>query len=353
MIKISVIAPVYNVEDYLEKSADSILKQKLKDFELILVDDGSTDRSGYICDQIKLKDDRVKVLHIENGGAANARNQGIKIAKGEYLYFIDPDDWCDENLLQSLYDIAEDTNANLVIQGFVNEYSDGDDYFSIKQTAEDAFYDDTLSVRHNIYKYFNNTMIAVPWNKLYRKSYIVDNHLEFPNVKWDDLHFNMEVIKNISKVAVSSQAHYHFFRTRPGSETTKVFDEGLFDRRKEQFEHILDIYKYWNMMDDRKSMQAINYYFIGRVFQCIQEMANSNYKYLDKKRKVKKILSDSTVKNAIRLQKGPSRLMNLFIYLMKKGNATALLVFGNIISIVKNKFSRTFYKIRRNYLVKG
>lgn len=351
-MKVSVVVPVFNVEFYLEKAIRSMMRQNLNDIEIILVDDGATDNSGAICDSLAEEDKRIKVLHIKNSGAANARNQGIKISRGKYLYFMDPDDWCDKHLLESMYNLAESKSANLVVQGFINEYSIGKDYFSVPQKADSAFYESKENVRNNIFKYFNNTLIAVPWNKLYKADYIKSNQLEFPNVKWDDLHFNMEVIKDIDRIAISDEAHYHFFRTRPGSETTKVFDRSLFSKRVEQFQHILEIYKYWQL-DNIKSDEAINYYFCGRVFQYIQELSVSSYDYNTKYRETKKILNSDIVKEAISKQNGPSKLMEVFIKLMKNKNTRLLLIIGKLITFVKNNFSKMFYRIRRNYLIKG
>lgn len=113
--KISVIVPVYNVEKYLRKCVDSILSQTFTDFELLLIDDGSKDHSGEICDEYALQDDRVKVFHKENGGVSSARNLGIDVAKGEWITFVDADDYIAENLLQSLCNI--DSNVDIAFTG--------------------------------------------------------------------------------------------------------------------------------------------------------------------------------------------------------------------------------------------
>ena len=107
---ISVIVPVYNVEKYLNRCIDSILAQTFSDFELLLIDDGSKDKSGEICDQYAEKDDRIKVLHKENGGASAARNTGIDHAVGEYIMFADSDDYIGRNMLESLLGLIERQN---------------------------------------------------------------------------------------------------------------------------------------------------------------------------------------------------------------------------------------------------
>ena len=110
---ISIIVPVYNVEKYLEKCVDSIINQTYKNIEIILVDDGSKDNSGKICDIIKEKDERIKVIHKQNGGLSDARNAGLKIAKGTYIGFVDSDDYIAEDMYQTLYSLSKEKNADI------------------------------------------------------------------------------------------------------------------------------------------------------------------------------------------------------------------------------------------------
>ena len=121
-IKVSVIIPVYNVGSYLEQCIDSILCQSFVNFELILVDDGSTDRSGAICDKYVGKDARIKVIHQPNAGLPTARKVGLENAKGEYVLYVDADDWVDPNHLESLVEVAEQRDADVVLCGFNYEF---------------------------------------------------------------------------------------------------------------------------------------------------------------------------------------------------------------------------------------
>ena len=116
--KISIIVPVYNVEKYLNRCIDSILNQTLEDIELILVDDGSKDGSGQICDEYAVKDCRVRVFHIENGGPAKARNLGIIHAIGEYIGFVDSDDYIESSMYERLYSRAMINNSDVVMCGY-------------------------------------------------------------------------------------------------------------------------------------------------------------------------------------------------------------------------------------------
>ena len=116
--KISVIVPVYKAEEYLHRCVDSILAQSFTGFELILINDGSPDNSGAICDEYAQKDNRVKVIHKENGGVASARQCGIDNATGEYTIHADPDDWVEPTMLEELYNKAVEENADMVVCDF-------------------------------------------------------------------------------------------------------------------------------------------------------------------------------------------------------------------------------------------
>lgn len=125
MKKISVIVPVYNVEKYLSQCLDSIIHQTYKNLEIILVDDGSTDSSGLICDNYSQKDKRIKIIHKCQGGLSDARNAGLKIATGEYISFIDSDDFIDKNMYSILINNTQKYNSDIVWFNYYNYYSKG------------------------------------------------------------------------------------------------------------------------------------------------------------------------------------------------------------------------------------
>jgi len=140
-IKISIIMPVYKVEQYVGKAIESIQAQSLKEWEFLIVDDGTPDLSGEICDTYAKTDDRIKVFHKENGGAPSARNMAIEMAKGKYMYFMDSDDWAEPNMLEDMYNMAEKNNSQLVVAGFyIDTYYEKDKYVTDDYVVEDAVY---------------------------------------------------------------------------------------------------------------------------------------------------------------------------------------------------------------------
>ena len=152
-IKVSIIMPVYKVEEYVGKAIESIQAQTLTEWEFIIVDDGTPDKSGEICDAYAEKDNRIKVIHKENGGAPSARNVAIDIAKGEYMYFLDSDDWAEPTMLEDMYNLAKRDQAQLVVAGFyIDTYYEKDKYLTDNYVVEDAVYPDKKSFRKNAYK---------------------------------------------------------------------------------------------------------------------------------------------------------------------------------------------------------
>ncbi len=343
MPRISIITPVYKVEDYLRKCLDSILDQSFKDFELIIVDDGSPDLCGQIADEYAHNDNRVKVIHKENGGAPSARNAGIKVATGDFLYFPDSDDWIEPNYLQTLYDKAVSTGAQMVISGYTLEYLEDGKIESYSVSEKDQNYDSQELLRANLHKYFDNMMMAVPWNKLYEAEYIHSHNLFFPDLKWDDLHFNMDVIMDIESVAISSTYGYHFFRSREGSETTTVFDNMLYRKRREQFDHILNVYKHWNIKDE-KILSVIYGYYAARLVQCVQEIAISSDK--DKKGLIKRILLDPLNITALKQGVISSKYLAIAAIPLRMRNITGSIFMGETIGFVKTHMSTLFNRLK-------
>ncbi len=169
---ISVIVPVYNAEAYLHRCVDSLLAQTFRDFEILLIDDGSPDKSGEICDQYARQDDRIRVFHKENGGVSSARQLGIEQAKGEYSIHCDPDDWVEPNMLEELYHKAITTKADMVICDF---FVDSTQNTTIcKQPIKSNCSNDVLI------QLLENELHGSTWNKLIKHSLYSQYNINFP-----------------------------------------------------------------------------------------------------------------------------------------------------------------------------
>ncbi len=353
---VSIIAPVYNVEAYLPKMIDSVLAQTFTDFELLLVDDGTPDNSGRICDEAAAKDSRVKAIHKQNGGSASARNEGMKAARGKYFFFIDSDDWIEPEMLATLVETAEKYQCMLTVTGFCMEYYEAGEFTSYDVTLEPAVYLTQTEFRANAYKYFNQSFFAFPWNKLFLSEHIRKHDITWPEQfrQWNDLPFNIDYMMDITSAVFVPGSMYHYFRSRPGAEGATVSEKAvLYSIRKEQFEYILRLYRHWGT-NDRTSVEEIHAYYISRLLQCIQETTSLKGMSGEEKRKqVSVILSDEQTKKSLALARPENALMRIAILPMKWGSVRLCLLEGKVIGFVKERMANAFYHLRAKVVNKG
>lgn len=205
MKRISIIIPVFKVESYIGKCIESILSQSYTNFELLLIDDGSPDRSGEICDSFLGKDSRIKVFHIPNGGPSNARNLGLTWASGDYVCFIDSDDWVEKDFLKHLVENLFDESIGVVIAGHIR---DG-------KTAKVKTHEEKTYLKENFDTLCDETRLynwGFSHDKLYNLKVIKENNLSFPvQIKFsEDLIFLLKYIKLCDWVHFVPYADYHY-----------------------------------------------------------------------------------------------------------------------------------------------
>ena len=202
--KISVIIPVYNAEKYISRCVDSILSQTTDDFELLLIDDGSQDSSGNICDNYSLADKRIKTIHKSNGGVSSARQCGLDNSTGEYVIHIDSDDWIEPHMFQTLISFADKNQADIVIFDFYRVSKNSIDHIIQKPSSFDH-----ISVLRDI---VSGRLYASCWNKLVRHSIINRYDVTFPegvNLGEDKCFLAKLLINNISIAYLPSPLYYY------------------------------------------------------------------------------------------------------------------------------------------------
>lgn len=205
--KISIIVAVYKAEAYLQKSIASVLSQSFRDFELLLIDDGSPDNSGKICDTFAKQDSRVRVFHKQNGGVSSAREMGVNQACGEYIIQLDPDDWVDSDMLEEMYKYATKIKVDMVVCDYWVEYTDGRSiYKNQKPTA--------LNADAMLYDLFEGRLSGSTWNKLIKRECYLFSDAKFPvGVNYcEDLYVISMMLKHNIKVGYLPKAFYHYIR---------------------------------------------------------------------------------------------------------------------------------------------
>lgn len=202
---VSVIIPVYKAEQYIHHCLDSMLAQTFKDFEIILIDDGSPDKSGEICDSYAAADNRIKVIHKKNGGVSSARQCGIDHAVGEYTIHVDPDDWTEPDMLEALYSAAVAKNADIAVCDYFEDYHGKSRYRK-------------LHVPDNpdscIRMLLDETLHSACWNKLIRRRLYTDYNIRFPQdmSMWEDMATIPRLFAHAGTVTYVPKALYHYTR---------------------------------------------------------------------------------------------------------------------------------------------
>ena len=212
---LTVVIPVYNVEKYLNRCIESILLQEWKNYDILLVDDGSTDSSPQICDDYAKVYDFISVIHKKNGGLSEARNTGISHAKGEYVYFPDSDDWIEPDTFIALAEALESQDFDII--SFNREFVKGEEDPIVSDPlvtqvfeGKDAF---VQMLKHSYITGFAN-------DKIYRKSLFIDNNILFPSRKYyEDLGTNYKLFLSAQKVYATNQKYYHYLIDNPDSIT--------------------------------------------------------------------------------------------------------------------------------------
>lgn len=233
---VSIVIPVYNVEQFLPQCIDSVLSQTYKDLEIILVDDGSTDSCSSICEQYRNKDHRITVLHKINGGLSDARNAGTKIAHGDWLFYLDADDWITENAIGVLLSIAIQHSCDIVQGNFFYAYKDHLLYRSenSKERAKHILNREE-AMRELI---INDRVKNFAWGKLYKAS-IVKN-FDFPKGKYfEDSYWQHLIVNQIERYGIV-EAQLYYYRQREGSISNRISDryDDLIEGYKERLEFI-------------------------------------------------------------------------------------------------------------------
>lgn len=218
--KLSVIIPIYNVEPYLRQCLDSVVNQTYRNLEIILIDDGSPDHCGAICDEYAAIDDRITVIHKSNGGLCAARNDGIRRATGEWLTFVDSDDWCELDYYQGLFNALGDNSADVVCAG--GHFREENGKSTIVPSSVDWTKDggcivpkqllpDVLCLRTSLDRR-KGASLGLPWDKLYRTAFLRDQQLTYDESlkSWEDLLFNFQVFHKAEVILGCDCIGYHY-----------------------------------------------------------------------------------------------------------------------------------------------
>lgn len=220
LIKVSIIIPVYNVQTYLRKCLDSVINQTFKDIEIILVNDGSTDESLNICQEYSKNDNRIKVINKKNEGVSKSRNIGLIYSQGEYISFIDSDDWIELDMIEELYDSVASNNAEFCMCNYIKEDDKESKYMDanirLKELKDNKIKEHLLIPlieREDNEKEHILASFRGPWGKLFKRDVIEKHNIKFKEdlIIGEDFIFNLEFLIHINKAVINPGFYYHYW----------------------------------------------------------------------------------------------------------------------------------------------
>lgn len=321
---ISIVIPVYNVEKYLKICVDSVIKQTYENIEIILVDDGSTDSSSYICDMLSKEDKRIYVIHKKNEGLGLARNTGIDVAKGKYIIFIDSDDFVNETMVEDLLKASINNNCDTVKDGCKRVDENGNYLFDIE--VENQVFIGNSVVKKMLPRMIGSapdkkdSILMSAWNVLYSMNLIRKYNLKFESERKyisEDIIFNLSYFKYSKGVALINNCNYRY-RINNNS-LTGSYKKDRFKLSKILFKKEKELMIELGIFELSELRWIRN--FFTYVLMCIKQenTSISGMKFKDALKNIKEICNDSFLKNAI--EKFPINKLGFkqrfFIYLLK------------------------------------
>lgn len=352
MPEISAIVPVYNCSRYLERCVQSILGQTFTDFELILVDDGSTDGSGELCDRLAAEDSRIKVIHKENGGAGSARNAGMKVASAPYWVFPDSDDWMEPDMLMVMHSHIVECGADIAVCGFTANYYYEKPEFGEKICPEKGFLKGKREIRDFFTRYFPDGLAGYLWNKMYKADIIIKSGVEFTDMRrYQDGMFNLELVDYLDSAVLVDSCLYNY----------KLNDvEDVFEKYPvNKFElmcRLLDEYQArllkWEL-DQPPQKERIASFFLRGVVSCIDSIYSPGWGF--DKRQMKAYLNElsgsSQVRQMLMIRKSYGRYPDCVLSLLEKRRLLSIRFLVRA-KIFLKKYLRPVFRILKRWGIK-
>ena len=306
--KVSVVVPIYKVEKYIHRCVDSILEQTYKNLEIILVNDGSPDRCGEIAERYKAKDHRIKVIHKENGGLSDARNQGMKHASGEYTTFVDSDDWLEKNMIDYMVTCSQKYEADVVQSAFYYAYEDKLLLDNRHTTANEApIIMNNKQVMQELV--VNEKVKNFAWGKLYKTELIRD--IEFKKgVLFEDIYWAHQVMKRVNTFLLTCRPLYNYFQ-RSDSIVSNYSIRNL-DMIEGLRERHLFIEEYYSELIDESYKAILKAIFIHYTLLVLKRKLDKEGTY---KNEIKAYVYNNRhhLKKAVHRDKPLARQLNLFL----------------------------------------
>lgn len=338
---VSIIVPIYKVpEKFLRKCIKSLRGQTLKNIEILLVDDGSPDNCGKICDEYADKDERIKVIHKRNGGLSAARNTGCKNAQGKWIMFVDGDDWIEADMCELMYAAGEKKKVDIVLSGLMKDYGKTSMEYKLKLVDGKVYKADECKwLQQQLLVY--NANIAFAYAKLIRRQLLIDNqiyHDEILKQGAEGLEFNLRLFEKIHSATFVKKSLYHY-----------IYNDNSISASHDEANHefvISCFEKIRKFIDSSENKDMLIPWFDNRLLYVIVTTAISGYfnptnlePYKDKKRKYKAYLQKKIVQDALKTSntEGIGREREIILFLIKHRMFLVINMLGKIRKMQKER----------------
>lgn len=350
----SIVMPVYNGEKYIDRMLKGILKQTFSDWELIVVDDCSEDKSPEIVAEAAKKDGRIHLICQEkNGGVSSARNRGIKEAKGKYLWFVDADDSVDSELLDKVYHSLEVNPAKLVIFGLIEEYYDakGDYQYSHPVSHQEKYFHTSSELRREMIYLERETLYGYPWNKIYDLEYLKKKGIifsDYQDAKFiEDIKFNIEYCMDIDTLNVMDYCPYHYAK-RMQNNLTNEYVKDYFKFHRRRIELLLRQYNYWGLCT-REVKEILGSLYGRYILSALERNCDkrSGMKTVQRFRWCKRLFSQELFNQLIPEAKAEdSQTLSVALGFLRRKNVWLCLMMGRGIYMIRKGMPMIYSKVK-------
>lgn len=285
---VSIIVPIYNAQKYLDRCIESITKQSYNSIEIVLVNDGSSDDSMKYCSHYAQLDSRIKVIDIPNGGVSNARNVGIHNCNGEYVQFVDSDDYIEKDMTLSLVKAMEQNGVDFVVCGFITVNRHKSEESTTKSSYRVL---EKKDIADNAIDLFNISFFNSPWNKLYKKSLITkDFDVNFKI--GEDILFNLAYLENIQKASVITESYYNYILN--GASATHIISEDKIFKQIELHNKVKSWFEY-NMSESTLIIKHLNQNVVANLMNLVVGYCYGKERFANKVKIVKQVSNEQVM----------------------------------------------------------
>ena len=347
--QVSVIMSACDAGRCVRRAVESLQNQTMRDFELLVVDDGSTDRTGDIVDKIAERDIRITVFHEERGGEAQAYNRALDRARGTYVHFMGASDWVEPRMLESMVDLAERSSLELVVTGYCvdTHYGEHGEHVTETKSRPDAIYPTQQEFRAAAWQLFDQDLIRLPWNKLYVRQRIEDLGLRFHPTARGNTSFVLDYVRDVERVGVLEQTSYHAVRTRDELRA-RGWQPDLYESCEEEHDWMLDLYRHWELDGDSASMEMIQRRYIECLVGCIEHVCSPSCPLprRDRLDQIETMICSDRTQLAAASARPRSNVAKTLLVPVKAKNAHIAYQEGKLISFVRRHNAKGFDSLR-------